>query len=133
MDADRPLRCGLTMSEPEMQLGLRDHRCPNPVSWFPGRDGRSAKPSPVLPAGGQPVMVTIGRSVSLSAAGWRRKALLKPMPNCLPSAVPLWLIQVAHQNSDAISRGILWLVTLVSPLLSWVSLGVPCYGLSMLV
>lgn len=79
MDADRHLCCGLTVSEPEMELDLRDHRYPNPVSWVPGRVGRSAEPSPVLPAGGQPVMVTIGCSVSLSAAGWRRKALLKAM------------------------------------------------------
>lgn len=82
-DADRPLRCGLTASEPEMQLGLRDHGCANPVSWFPGRD---AEPSPGLPAGGQPLTVTMGCSVSLSVAGWKRKALLKPAPSCLLAA-----------------------------------------------
>ena len=43
----------------------------------------------------------------VSAAGRRRKALLKPVPNCLLSATPYL--------SNAISCGILWLVTLVRP------------------
>lgn len=70
-----PCAVGSTMSQPEMLLGLRDHGCPNPVSWFPGRNGRSAEPSPVLPAGGQSPMVTMGCSVSPVCSRLEEKSL----------------------------------------------------------
>lgn len=88
MDADRPTCCGLPTSGPELQLGLGNHWCPSPVSCFPGRDVGSAEPSPVLTAEGR--MVSVGCSMSLSAAGWRRAAALKSVTNCLLSAMPFW-------------------------------------------
>lgn len=35
-------------------------------------------------------MVTIGCSMSLSAAGWKKAALFKSLTNCLFSAMPIW-------------------------------------------